>query len=823
MTRRKISFDGWVLDRESGDLSRNGTRQRLQELPLKVLDLLLATPGGLVTREQLIAHLWPKGVVDYDTGLNTAVRKLRVALADLADAPRYIETIPRRGYRFIGTVDPEPPAAAEAQAVPATEPTAVPIPAPSASAGDESQTVEETAAVAPAVMLEGPVPETAPVPDRPVDSPPTKPRRRLFLGIGATLAVCVAGVYWLSHRAVTTPVAISSLPGIALPDRSVAVLPFENLSTEPNNEFLALGIAETVLHRLGGVRDLTVIARTSSFVFKNRNEDARQIGRALNAHYLVQGSVQRAGERLRVQAQLIDATSGKQLWSLAFDRSLADIFALQDEISTKVADQLSVSLTPGTLAADEVNTSHVDAYLSYMQGRALIATNKITDAKLALEYFARATQMDPKFAAAFAQQSRAISQLGWLQDRIDPDDLRRAIELNDRALTLDPRLGEAWVQRASLRLDASGDKEVVEAEKAFRKGLALAPNYGQGFEAFANFLWNQNRIDDALIAIERARQVDPLSPRNHYLKALLLDIGGRETPEIESLYLQALKINPTYHPALTRLGQLYNWQGEYARALMLQEKAIRVEPESAWIREATAETYLSIGDVAAAEDVLGAQPKTGGGLKICVLMLKGDHGAAAAKAFEWFGGPHSEEFTMTQLCAASEIVRDALSTQHYDHALRTLELNYAVQPGNLTDWAHSAFIWGAPLARLLYAKGDTARANQLAQSILAINDRDSRFPGYKPLFLLAHASALAVLDERDRALEALEGSMRVGGPMFWLMIDGAPLFDRLKQDERYRTLRANLGQRMRKQVELVATMRAARDLPQRPANRVVTH
>ena len=819
MNRRKISFDGWILDRESGDLSRGGNRQRLQELPLKVLDLLLASPGGLVTREQLIAHLWPKGVVDFDTGLNTAVRKLRVALADVADAPRYIETIPRRGYRFVGTIDPDPPSAAEPIPVPFVAP---PIEEP--ASGGEKQPVEGSDPVTPSLGLPELMRDTAPVPDRSVDQsipqepgPATKSRRRLFLGIAATLALCMGVMYWLSHRAATSPVATSSVPAVALPDQSVAVLPFESLSTEPNNEFLAIGIAETVLHRLASLHDLTVIARTSSFVFKNRNEDTRQIGRALNARYLVEGSVQRAGERLRVHAQLIDAASGRQLWSLAFDRPLADIFELQDEISSRVADQLSVSLTAGRLPPTDTNTSHLDAYLSYLQGRALISTSKIADAKLAVQYFARAVQMDPQFAAAYAQESRAITYLAGLEERNDPEDLKRAIVLNDRALTLSPQLGEAWVQRAGLLLDASDDKETAEAEKAFRKGLALAPNYGHGFEQFADFLFSQNHLDEALIMIERARQVDPLMPRNHYLKAVMLDEAGRQPGEIESLYLQALKLNPTYHPALVRLGWWYSWQGEYARGLMLQEKAIGIEPEATWVRAATAASYLTIGDLAAAEDVLSTEQGRGSGMKICVLMLGGDHAAAVRKAYELFGVGHPDTQSPVQLCAAAEMLRDALATRHFDRALHVMESQYAIHAGNLGEQAHTAFVWGLPLAQLLLAKGDTVRGNRLAQSILATSDQDSKEPGFKTLLLVARAGALGVLGDHDRALDALEDSVSQGLHLMWWIFDQGHTFDRLKQDDRYKTLAATVSERVRKQAELVAKMREAHELPRRPA------
>jgi len=822
MSGRKISFDGWVLDCESGDLSRDGNRHRLQELPLKVLDLLLASPGGVVTREQFINHLWPKGVVDFDTGLNTAVRKLRVALADVADSPRYIETIPRRGYRFVGTIDPDP--------TPVAEPVSVPFaaqPIDEATFGGEAQPVEAGQPFAPSLAIRDLAGGMAEVPDRSVDrSIPQEPgsvsrsRRRMLLGIVATVvAVGTGAIYWLSHRAAVPAAATASAPGLALQDKSVAVLPFESLSTEPNNEFLAQGIAQTVLHRLASLQDLTVISRTSSFAFKNRHEDTREIGRALNAHFLVEGSVQRAGDRLRVQAQLIDAASGKQLWSLAFDRPLADIFALQDEISSQVADHLSVSLTRGTLAPNAATTSNLDAYLSYLQGLAFISTRKITDAKLAVEYFASAAQLDPQFAAAYAQESRAITLLGSLRERGDePEDMKRAIALNERALALDPLLGEAWVQRANLLLTASGDQDAVEAEKAYRKGLALAPNYGQGFEEFADFLALRRRLNDALIMIERARQVDPLLPRNHYLKAVLLDTSGKDSPEIESLYLQALKLNPTYHPALVRLGELYAWRGEYARGLMLTEKAVGIEPEAIWVRASTAANYLILGDVAAAQDVLGTEHGRDDGMRICVLSAQGDHHAAVRRAYELFGDRHPDTVTVVPLCAAAEILRDAVANRQFEPALHALESQYAFQAANAGETAFNAFIWGLPLTQLLLAKGETARGNRLAKSILAKAEKDPVYPDFTALHLLARAGALTLLGEKDLALDSLESSMNQGLHVLWWIIDQGMTFDRLKQDQRYKALAARMTEMARKQAEQVAKMRLAKELPQRPVS-----
>lgn len=261
---RKIYFCGWELDPDSGHLSRAGSRIRLAEQSLKMLLMLIEHRGNVVPREQLIARLWPNGFVDFDTGLNTVVHKIRAELGDVADAPRYIETVPRRGYRFIASVDELPAAVQNAAA----------------------QHPASAAISLPAVLQEhDPAPST------------------------------------------------------------VAVLPFENLSADSDNEFLALGIAEAVLHRLAGQNDLVVVARSSSASFRNRKVDAREIGRALDARYLVDGSVQRSGEKLRVTAQLVDAASGGRLWSMSFDGRRRDIFAMQDDIADKVASAVAAGLS----------------------------------------------------------------------------------------------------------------------------------------------------------------------------------------------------------------------------------------------------------------------------------------------------------------------------------------------------------------------------------------------------------------------------------------------------------------------------------------------
>ncbi len=806
MNAPKITFDGWVLDRQSGDLSREGVRQRLQELPLKVLDLLVANAGGVVTREQLIAYLWPKGVVDFDTGLNTAVRKLRVALGDVADTPRYIETLPRRGYRFVGRLDapadPPPPDLV------LTEPV---LPVPSELPTHPSAALPPPPA---AVSLEGA--------GRGRDAPGTGAKAAIVLAVVLAIILATGLAYWSLHRApalaTPTPAAGPAAPGPVLPAHAVAVLPFENLSAEPNNEFLALGIAEMVLHRLADLKDLTVIARTSSFVFRNRSEDARDIGRELNARYLVEGSVQREGERLRVTTELIDATSGRRVWSLSFDRQLVDIFALQDEISGKVANALSVSLTAAAERGPESRTSKLDAYLAYLQGRALASTFKTADAEAAVERFAQAIEIDPQFAAAYAQEARAISQLVSLRDRPDPAAVAKAASLNDKALELDPDLGEAWVQRASAR-DASSEQEAATAEKEFRKGLALAPNYGEGFASFGEFLFNANRVDEALAMIDRARQVDPLAARNHYLKGLFLWFGDHDAAEAEPLFLQALKINPNYHAALARLGRVLTTKGEIAEGVKLLERALTIDPEADWVREPLVVSYLSMGDMLAARDVLKSARDPSKGLDICILAYQGGARAGVEKAYALFSGRRATSLMpAAERCAALAIRDDALATRRYDRALHVLEAQYAVHAGNLDDAAWIASTWGLPYAQVLHANGEEARATQLTRAVLATLESAFRQPPLQPNSPYWHAVAQAQLGDSDQALASLQVAVHGGLQWPWWFIEREGAFASLRNDARYKAIIAEMSDSAKKQGMLAAGMRKRHELPERPSS-----
>ena len=590
---------------EVGDFRLDATRRLLyakgapDPLPItpKVFETILyfvERPGELLEKDRLLAELWP-GLVVEENNLTQVISVVRRVLGETRGENRYLATVPGRGYRFVADVVRRP---------------------------DSTEADERTPTLEPATQL------TVGRPRR------VKPPALVALTVCAFGAALFAyGRYagwWLASEAPELPSAKPSVAQTELPPRTVAVLPFENLSVDARDEFVAFGVAESVLHRLASVQDLTLIARTSSFAFRDKPADAREIGRTLNARYLVEGSVHRAGDRLRVTAQLIDAATGVHVWSLRFDRTVDDIFAVEDEISQSVARALEVSMGDKEHPFARYGT---DAYLAFLEGRALIASRKVADAERAIERFSRAVEIAPTFAAAYAALAGAHVHLAHMYGAPDSSAIvvsanRKAETLLARALQLDGALGEAYVLRADLK-DHDGDMSGAEAD--FRKGLALSPNDGPGHELFAEFLEREGRIDEALAAVDRARVVDPLYPRSHYFKGLLLLIHGRGSlEEAEALFLQALSVAPDFHPALSKLGTIRGFfLGRFAEAVNYSERAVALDPRATWTRVELSHLYLDLDDPDGARNVIAelADPPPEAWVPICLYEgdLEGAH------------------------------------------------------------------------------------------------------------------------------------------------------------------------------------------------------
>jgi TolB-like protein/DNA-binding winged helix-turn-helix (wHTH) protein len=441
-----------VLDPQSGDLEREGTRIRLQEQPARVLQELMAHAGNVVTREQLIALLWPKGVVDFETSLNTVIRKLRSALGDVAETPRYIETLPRRGYRFIGALDPD-------------------------CGGASSNSPAHAAASGPGVP-----PRAAP---------------------GASLAQPQEATPATRLETTTVPA-----PGKASgPVRvAICVLPFSNLSGDVEQQAFSDGITEDVITELSRWRLLEVRSRLASFRYRGTNVDVTRVAHELNVRFVVEGSIRRMGDRIRVTVQLVDAASGHQVWGDHFDRLPTEIFAVQDEVIQRIVSTLvgRVQVTDANRARRK-HPASLEAYECVLKGNAL-PWDDAAGAAEATRLFEKAIEIDPGYGMAHAllavmRMHEWQHQPGESTARLD-EAYRLAIlgvELDDGESTCHSGLAHVCLYRRVFGLALQHMSRAVE----------LNPNNQWNVADMALVLGYAGEAEQALTWSARAKQIDP--------------------------------------------------------------------------------------------------------------------------------------------------------------------------------------------------------------------------------------------------------------------------------------------------------------------------
>ncbi len=497
----------FTLDLATGELEREGVRTRLQDKPFQVLRMLTEQAGELVTREQLSERLWPQGTyVEFEMGLNTAVRKLRTALGDDADAPRYIETLPRRGYRLVAAVRkatstaPQPVVAQDE----ATEPS--------------------------------PPPWSPPEPPAVLDQKPITPRRRWWVPASAVVVALVL-VFTFANRFWLAPQRASS------PEQSIAVLPFLDMSEQKDQEYFSDGLSEELIELLGRTHGLRVIARTSSFYFKGRPEKLETIAAELQVGNVLEGSVRKSGDRVRVTAQLIRVDTGEHIWSQTFDRDLHDVFKVQDEIADAVVTALRVRLLPPQRPApgSALHAENLDAYNFFLQGRQAYNQGDAAGFQRAVTAFRAATNLDSRYAAAYADL--ALAQF-WLADNtVDVEGYKSALAAAEQAVALDPNLAAGYSARGFLRAVYLFD--FVGAQSDMAKAVALSPQ-------------------DAMVL---------------HRSAVMLGILG-DLPAAIAREQQALALDPLSEEICRRLGFFFAADQQFARARPLYEKALAIAPTS---------------------------------------------------------------------------------------------------------------------------------------------------------------------------------------------------------------------------------------------------
>jgi TolB-like protein/DNA-binding winged helix-turn-helix (wHTH) protein len=532
-----VRFGVFEVDLQAGELRKAGLRQKLAGQPFQVLQVLLEHPQEIVTREKLRQHIWPGNTfIDYELALKKDVNRLRELLGDSAESPHFIETIPRRGYRFIGTITPLPSIPSES---------------------GEQRLLDATTGTA----------------ERGV-APRSKTRMSWKLMSGLGLAAMAALLFWFNADKLRTRIFARSR---SLEIRSIAVLPLENLSKDTSQDYFSDGITEALTTDLAQIGALRVTSRTSATHFKGSRETLPNIGRQLNVDAIIEGSVTRFEDRVRITAQLIDVQTDRHLWARTYERDLKDILALQDEVARDIAAEIRIKLTPqeqSRLTAERKTSPR--AYDAYLRGRYLWSQRNAEAISKAAGYFQQALREDPAFAPAYSGLSDCYL-IGWGAKQ----DLPLAEGYARKALSLQPDLAEG---HASLGMADLYQYKMADAVKELRQAIELNPNYAMAHHFYGAYLLAVGRPEDALAANDRARQLDPFSIPINTMRTMIL-MGSRKYDQALDQAERAGEISPQSEVPPILLARIYWLLGRAPEAIAESRKAAKLGQYPEWLRD----------------------------------------------------------------------------------------------------------------------------------------------------------------------------------------------------------------------------------------------
>jgi TolB-like protein/DNA-binding winged helix-turn-helix (wHTH) protein/Flp pilus assembly protein TadD len=517
----------------------------LREQPFQILRILLERQGKIVTRQEIRQILWPDDtVVEFDRSINVAMAILRKALADDADHPKYIETLARRGYRLIAPVEWQESSTAAQDFL---EPQADTLP-----------------------RIEGQISEREP-------RAPKHWRKAAVMAASAVILVVVGYMSWRHSRDVTQPRSEKVM---------LAVLPFENLTGDPNKEYLADGLTEETISQLGRLNpnQLGVIARTSVMGYKHKDERLDQIGRDLSVQYVLENSLRQSGDHLRITSQLLQVKDQSHLWSHDYDYRAQDILTVQDDVAKAVAREIQLRLTVQQEAESaRLQPVNPEAFDAYLHGHYFFERNTDKDTNMAAKYYERATQLDPSYALAWVGLSRARN---WQanQGLIPMEEGRRlSREAIERALTLNPNLAAAHSQMGRIRKFV--DFDWAGADASVRRALALEPGNPEYLDQAAYSAAMFSRSDEALALARRAVESDPLNPgcwsTLGEIKYFESQFAGAEADVKKSL-----ELSPDVFPGPNLLSKIYVMERRPQDALAEIER-VRTDATRAWLYAVT--------------------------------------------------------------------------------------------------------------------------------------------------------------------------------------------------------------------------------------------
>ena len=639
---RLYEFGPFRLDPRTRRLYRDGEVIPLSGKVYDTLVILVRSAGRVVEKDDLMKLVWPDRFVT-DDSLTQSISILRKALGETPDAPRFVVTIPRRGYRFTAGVleIPVAPSLADSVDTPTGhEFTTVGKPADvQVLSPDAARTFAAPARAVAADARAGPV--AAALQSKRIANGTTKTlatrgalQRIVSAGRATTtmvvLGLLLAGLWWVgigrfAGRRVSAGRAIAS----------IAVLPLENFSRDPDQEHLADGMTEALITRFGGLRSLRVISRTSAMQFKDTRKPVPEIAKALAVDAVVTGSVQRSGDRIRTTVQLIRSNPEEQLWSATYDRDMHDVLALQSELALIVAKQVGIVVTgaDSTRVTSVAPTVSPEVYDRYLKGR--FQFNKYTQASVveSITHFEAAMAADAGFAPAYVGLAAAYSSLGTITIGASPpsDVLPKAVAAANRALELDPTLADAYVW---LAIAQQQDWRWVEAETALRRALELNPSHAHAHAQLGWWLLFHGRTDEAIASSRRGRDLDPLATHLHVSLGVTLYNARRyaeATRELESL----LAIEPDNFQALMILGLTLVEMARFDEAIRALEHGSARSERSPMILGTLAGAYARAGQQARAQRIVDE----------LVSLRKTRYVTAGAFVFAYMGlGEHDQAF-----------------------------------------------------------------------------------------------------------------------------------------------------------------------------------
>jgi len=578
LSASSLRFGTYEFDLRSRELRKHGIRIKLQEQPCQILAILLEHRGEMVTRDELQRRLWPSDTfVDFDHSLNTAVMRLREALSDSSENPRFIETLPRRGYQFVAPVEEKSAPLAESN------------PPQTAGVSTSAHSSDN-----PGVTTLSPeFPPTATKTSNRVPRPLVLALTTLLVGI-VLAGVSVARYLRKLSVATAPPNQITSL----------VVLPFENLSADKDQAYFADGMTDELIAHLAKIRSLRVISRTSSMEYKGTHKTLSQIARDLNVDSVVEGTVLRSGDRVRITAELVQVATDRHLWAETYESQLGDILTLQSHVASAIVNEIRVKLTP----EDQVRLAttrpiSTQSYENYLKGRYYWNKRSQEGLTKAIDYFQLAIEQDPNYALAYAGLADCYSIIGSVivgtVPALEVAPKARAAAL--KSLELDNTLAEAQTSLATVRFNYDWDWNA--AASGFRRAVELNPSYATAYQRNSLYLMSMGRTSESIAEMNRAHDLDPLSISMNFSLGSRLYMAREYDQAIEQLR-NTIDMDPDFVLPHLVLGQAYEQKKMYDQAITELRRAADISQSSPPAIAALARTNAVSGRTAEARKLL---------------------------------------------------------------------------------------------------------------------------------------------------------------------------------------------------------------------------